>query len=257
MSERKRPRRSLWMFGLESEEPSYEQRVETAAAGCPGARAWSWWRRASRRPSASSCGAPRISPPERLSGFCRQDNGSARTTPTAHDRTAPRSVGHYPNPPDVVAHPRNEAELEAVLEWCADGGYCAIPYGGGSSVVWRRDPAGRRGTARDRSPWTSSTGCWRSTTSRGRRASRPACSARQLEDQLRPHGYTLRHFPQSFTVLDPRRLDRDPLGRPLRHQPHPHRRLRRDRSRMLTPQGWWESRRLPGLRRRARPRTAW
>ena len=25
-------RRSLWMFGLESEEPSYEQRVEMAAA---------------------------------------------------------------------------------------------------------------------------------------------------------------------------------------------------------------------------------
>ena len=31
MGERERPRRSLWMFGLESEEPSYEQRRSAAA----------------------------------------------------------------------------------------------------------------------------------------------------------------------------------------------------------------------------------
>ena len=30
MSDRNRPRRSLWMYGLESEEPSYDQRVAAA-----------------------------------------------------------------------------------------------------------------------------------------------------------------------------------------------------------------------------------
>ena len=44
--------------------------------------------------------------------------------------------GEFVNPPDVVAHPRNENELEATLEWCDGQGYTAIPYGGGTSVVW-------------------------------------------------------------------------------------------------------------------------
>ncbi len=48
-----------------------------------------------------------------------------------------------------------------------------------------------------------------------------------LEDQLREHGLTLRHFPQSFRVLDPGRVDRHPCGRALRHPLHPHRRSRR------------------------------
>ena len=45
-----------------------------------------------------------------------------------------------------------------------------------------------------------------------------------LEDGLRPHGLTLRHFPAVVRVLHPRRLDRDPGGRPFRHPADPHRR---------------------------------
>ena len=47
---------------------------------------------------------------------------------------------------------------------------------------------------------TGSTGCSRSTGRREPPASRPARSGPSLEDQLRPHGLTLRHFPQSFEV---------------------------------------------------------
>ncbi|MGH2988869.1 MAG: FAD-binding protein, partial [Solirubrobacterales bacterium] len=43
--------------------------------------------------------------------------------------------GRIDNPPDVVARPRDEGEVEAVLEWCADAGAAAIPFGGGTSVV--------------------------------------------------------------------------------------------------------------------------
>ena len=53
----------------------------------------------------------------------------------------------------------------------------------------------RRGHARPRRGWTA---CSRSTAPRAPRASRPACSGPALEDQLRPHGLTLRHYPQSF-----------------------------------------------------------
>ena len=44
--------------------------------------------------------------------------------------------GQFDNPPDAVAHPRNEDELEAALSWCDRNGYTAIPYGGATSVVW-------------------------------------------------------------------------------------------------------------------------
>jgi alkyldihydroxyacetonephosphate synthase len=37
--------------------------------------------------------------------------------------------------PDWVAHPRDEADVAALLDWCSDAGVAAIPYGGGSSVV--------------------------------------------------------------------------------------------------------------------------
>ena len=44
--------------------------------------------------------------------------------------------GEFTNPPDAVAHPRNEAELEATLAWCDSKGYAVIPFGGATSVVW-------------------------------------------------------------------------------------------------------------------------
>ena len=40
--------------------------------------------------------------------------------------------GEFPAPPDFVALPNDEDEVRAVLDWCADVGAAAIPYGGGS-----------------------------------------------------------------------------------------------------------------------------
>src|SRR4030095_4315869 len=48
--------------------------------------------------------------------------------------------GEFPNPPDLVARPRDEVEVEAVLGWCAAAGAAAIPYGGGTSVVGGVEP---------------------------------------------------------------------------------------------------------------------
>ena len=48
--------------------------------------------------------------------------------------------GQIEHAPDVVARPRDEAEIEAVLSWCADAGAAAIPYGGGTSVVGGVEP---------------------------------------------------------------------------------------------------------------------
>ena len=102
--------------------------------------------------------------------------------------------GRFDNPPDVVAHPRTEQELEAVLEWCSDCGHAAIPYGGGSSSangVTR--PDGWDGIVT--STWTSSTASlawgpsrsWCSACSRSSPRHRPdnacvklSCSSREM-----------------------------------------------------------------------------
>ena len=65
-----------------------------------------------------------------------------------------------------------------------------------------------------------------------------------LEDQLRPHGFTLRHFPQSFTGST--------LGGWIATRSGGHYATKDthiddfvESVRMLTPVGWWELRRLP------------
>jgi alkyldihydroxyacetonephosphate synthase len=66
-----------------------------------------------------------------------------------------------------------------------------------------------------------------------------------LEDQLRPHGFTLRHFPQSFRFST---LGGWIATRSGGHYATNHTHIDDfvESVRMLTPQGWWESRRLPG-----------
>ena len=45
-----------------------------------------------------------------------------------------------PNPPDAVAFPTDEQQIVQVLDWCDGSGAKAIPYGGGSSVVKGIEP---------------------------------------------------------------------------------------------------------------------
>jgi alkyldihydroxyacetonephosphate synthase len=102
--------------------------------------------------------------------------------------------------PDLVAYPRDEADVVRVLDWCAEAGLAAIPYGGGSSVVGgteARDLAERYagGVSLDLGGLDRVLEIDR--TSRSARIQGGALGPR-LEDQLRPHGLTLRHFPQSF-----------------------------------------------------------
>jgi len=46
-----------------------------------------------------------------------------------------------PHPPDAVAFPDNEADIVRILAWCDQIGAKVIPYGGGSSVVKGIEPA--------------------------------------------------------------------------------------------------------------------
>src|ERR671928_50710 len=95
--------------------------------------------------------------------------------------------------------PLEEVELAALLEWCDAAGAAAIPYGGGTSVVGGvepRVPERYEGAvsidlhALDRVLEVDPVS----------RAARIQAGAPGpvLEEQLRPHGLTMRHYPQSF-----------------------------------------------------------
>lgn len=101
--------------------------------------------------------------------------------------------------PDVVAYPENEQQVTALMDWASDARVAAIPYGGGSSVV-----GGVEGNVGDGYQGTVSIDLSRlckiqeiDKTSRAARIE-SGIFGPALEDGLRPHGLTLRHFPQSF-----------------------------------------------------------
>jgi alkyldihydroxyacetonephosphate synthase len=235
------PRRSIWMFGLESDEPTEEQRAEQQ-------------KRLSERFGADvelppvprvddlKMRAPRIKPPDRIAEFSFTDNYE-RALHSKGDRLK-EVRGEFENPPDLVAHPRTEEELEMVLEWCADGGYAAIPYGGGSSVVnGVTPPDGWDGVVTiDMDQFDQVLEI--DETSRSARI-QAGVYGPHLEDQLRPHGYTLRHFPQSFAGST---LGGWVATRAGGHYATNHTHIDDfvESARMLTPAGWWEARRLPG-----------
>ncbi len=152
--------------------------------------------------------------------------------------------GRFPNPPDLVAYPRDESEIETVLSWAEAEGAAVIPFGGGTSVVGGVEP--RLG---DRPVVTMDL----------RRLDRvlevdPESLAARiqagatgpvLEEQLREHGLTLRHFPQSFEYAT--------LGGWIATRAGGHFATLEthiddlvESVRAITPRGTWESRRLPG-----------
>ncbi len=126
---------------MESEEPTDSQRAELAkklsarygteiVAG-PVPRA-----------EDAELRAPRIAVPDALQAWCETstyERAFHAYGATFTDRVRAFNLD-FPNPPDVVAHPRDEGELEQTLAWCDEHGYVAIPYGGGSSVVWGVNP---------------------------------------------------------------------------------------------------------------------
>ena len=107
--------------------------------------------------------------------------------------------GEFPNPPDLVAYPESPEDVDLILNFCADEKAAAIPFGGGTSVVGGVEARGLeeyRGVVSvdmrrmDRVLEVDPI-------SMAARIQAGATGPR-LEEQLREHGLTLRHFPQSF-----------------------------------------------------------
>jgi len=242
-----RPLRRFWGWGLESDEllPT-----EIAIIQAMMARLGIGSRALPAPPAASdfALAAPRISPPSSLeAGF----------SSTPHDRLSHAYGKSFadvvrmwnrdlPNPPDWVAFPPDERAIVDILDWASRENVAVVPYGGGSSVCGGVEPAVGSG--------------YRATVSidlerlnRVLEVDRVSRSARiqagilgpDLERELRPHGLTLRHYPQSFQFST---LGGWIVTRAGGHYATLHTHIDEfvQSLRMIAPAGVIETRRLPG-----------
>ncbi len=188
---------------------------------------------------------PRVAPPSSLRSLCSDDpvDRLAHARGKAFRDVVRNLHGDVENVPDLVARPRTEQDVVDLLDWCTDTGTPVVPYGGGSSVVGGVEPrfAGPALTLDlahlDRVVEVDPT-------SRAARI-QAGVYGPALEEQLRPHGLTLRHFPQSFAYST--------LGGWLATRAgghfatlHTHIDDLTESIRVVTPVGVSESRRLPG-----------
>jgi alkyldihydroxyacetonephosphate synthase len=195
---------------------------------------------------AAELGASRLKRPEQF-GDLFSDGKYERVSHSlgkAYRDVVRGFYGKFENPPDLVAFPRDESEIETVLSWAEAEGAAVVPFGGGTSVVGGVEPRlGERPVVSldlrrlDRVLEVDPTSL----------AARIQAGATGpgLEDQLREHGLTLRHFPQSFEYST--------LGGWVATRAGGHFATLEthiddlvESVRAITPRGTWESRRLPG-----------
>ena len=147
---------------------------------------------------------PRVAIPDELAAFAAQAPRDRAAHPRG--RAFPDLVagfaGDYAGAPDLIARPRDAAEVVRVLEVCDARRWAVVPFGGGTSVVGGGDAAAARGARA--AVISLDLGALAGVhevdpTSRLARIGGGTLGPR-LEDELAPHGLTLRHFPQSFEL---------------------------------------------------------
>src|SRR5438067_9398486 len=143
--------------------------------------------------------APRVTAPASLP-FCTCEHYDrvAHTFGKSYPDLARGLARDYASAPDVVAYPRNEAEVAAALDWAGGADATVTPFGGGSSVCGGVEPL-RNGHKSAVTIDLRELGKVKEVDKTSRAALIDGGTyGPALEAQLRPHGLTLRHFPQSF-----------------------------------------------------------
>lgn len=192
--------------------------------------------------------ASRVTVPASLAEFCSA--GHRERICHTYGRSYPDILrgfrGDFPSPPDVVATPRSEREVEQILEWAERDGLAVVPVGGGTSVVGgaNSDVSGSPNGVVALSLRGLSDVVEVDEVSRLARIQAGATGP-ELEAALGERGLTLRHFPQSF--------EHSTLGGWIATRAGGHFATVYTHiddlvasARMLTPRGVWQSRRLPG-----------
>jgi len=144
--------------------------------------------------------------------------------------------------PDLVLRPRDEQDVTDILDWAAGTGVAVIPFGGGTSVVGGVEPVGlERAVSLDLQHLSGLVEV--DPISRAVRL-RAGTLGPAAEEALKPHGLSLRFYPQSF--------ERASVGGWVATRAAGHFSTRQthiddlvESVRAVTPTGLWESRRLP------------
>jgi alkyldihydroxyacetonephosphate synthase len=192
--------------------------------------------------------AARVQAPAALAEICADDDHARASHAMGKSYTdiVNGFRGRFEHPPDFVASPRDERDVEALLAWCESERVAAIAFGGGTSVVGgvtAEVPDSYNGAiaidlrALDRVLEVDAV-------SRSARIQGGATGPR-LEAQLGEHGLTLRHFPQSFEYST---LGGWIATRAAGHFATVTTHIEDfvESARAITPAGVWQSRRLPG-----------
>jgi alkyldihydroxyacetonephosphate synthase len=241
-------RRKHWGWGFEDEQLSPEE-VQAAAGGLAAHLGF---------PLAEveqpvgldrvELPPPRVVAPSALAPICSSDTHAraSRALGKSYSDVVRGFRGHFLHPPDFVACPRDETDIERLLEWCSGERVAAIPYGGGTSVVGgvqpEVDPAYNGAITIDLRELRHVIEV--DDVSRAARIQGGA-SGPELEAQLAGHGLTLRHFPQSFELST---LGGWIATRAAGHFATVWTHIEDfvESIRAITPSGTWQSSRLPG-----------
>jgi alkyldihydroxyacetonephosphate synthase len=241
-------RRKHWGWGFEDEQPSHDE-LSAMAGGIVEHLGFGSTDVEPFVPLEEvELPRPRVAPPQDLDAICSSDlhARASHAWGRSYSDVVRAFRGRFDHPPDVVAYPRDEGDVERVLDWCDGAGVAVVPYGGGTSVVGGVEPdvgdryAGALSLdlrALDRVLEVDDVS----------RSARIAAGATGpgLEEQLGERGFTLRHYPQSFELST--------LGGWVATRAGGHFATLKthiddmvESVRAITPTGSWESRRLPG-----------
>jgi alkyldihydroxyacetonephosphate synthase len=193
--------RSLWAWGWADKLPDDAARAgvaQLARAMVPGVAP------AVRAipPDEPSVPPPRVALPHELADIASQAprDRALHTRGRAFADLVVGFAGDFTGAPELVVRPRDASEIARVLDVCESRRWACVPFGGGTSVVGGVDAAAARG---DREAVVSLDLAACSgvreldATSRLARIGAGTLGP-ELERALATHGFTLRHFPQSF-----------------------------------------------------------
>jgi alkyldihydroxyacetonephosphate synthase len=193
-------RRKFWGWGMEGEGPGEEQ--EKGIARALSTRfGVALERVAPPRIEEIALRPPRISPPSALLPLCSATpfDRASHTYGKSYRDIVRGHARDFAQPPDLVAKPRTEEDVARILAWAGPARVAIVPFGGGSSVAG--------GVACDvGDAYAGVLSLDLAALDRVLEIDRTSRTARiqagalgpALEAQLRPHGLTLRHYPQSF-----------------------------------------------------------
>ena len=191
---------------------------------------------------------PRLGAPSALSKVLSDDKEERlnHTYGKSFPDTARSLLKDFSSPPDLVAFPNTEDELVNVMDWCDESNIAVIPYGGGSSVC-----GGVETQVGD--SYSGAVSLDLRNLNKIIEIDRESRSARiqagilgpDLESNLKKENLTMRHYPQSFEFST--------LGGWIATRSGGHYATLYthiddfvESTRMVTPSGVLESRRLPG-----------